>query len=147
MVHLREFLNSLDVENGYPCIHRLLMRYIQGFATWTQVFDAYLKFPIKHEAFSMKNADVLAGQEAINNIVESDDDQNMEDEPMVSAFLGNTGDDGSIDESDDDLKVQQEALDDCNSDFDSEYERERQEYLQSVQKRTAKSNAGNLFIF
>ena len=95
----------------------------------------------------MKNADVIAGQEAINNVVESDhdDDRNMEDEPMGSAFLGKKGDDGSIDESDDDLQVQQEALDDCYSDFDSESERERQEYLQSVQKRTTKSNADNLF--
>ena len=92
------------------------------------------------------NADVIAEQETINNIVESDDDRNMEDEPMGSAFLGKEGDDGSIDESVDDLQVQEEAIGDCNSDFDSEYERERQEYLQSVQKRNTKLNAGNLFI-
>ena len=51
--HLKAFFDSLEIEIGYPCIHRELKNYINddNLRTWADVFKRYIDFPIVYPDF------------------------------------------------------------------------------------------------
>jgi len=53
--HLKSFFDSLEVEIGYPCIHRELKNYINDdtLRTWADVFKRYIDFPIVYPDFNI----------------------------------------------------------------------------------------------
>jgi len=93
--HLRDYIQQLDFEIGFPCIHREQKNYINNdnLLTWDQVFNDYLVFPCQypdnvsedssedsnHEdsnASSDKYYDKFDSDEESNNDMQSDNANN-----------------------------------------------------------------------
>jgi len=133
----------LEYEHGYPCIHRLLMRYIQGYPNWTCVYDAYIKFPIQHAVFSTTK-ETEEGL-SVNNVVENIEENVSDDQIDSYEDDEEEQEEANEDEINEDLKSQNELLEETYSDIDSDYERERKAIQKSFKK--SKSNAGIFLYF
>ena len=82
--HLKAFFDSLEVEIGYPCIHRELKNYINDdtLRTWADVFKRYIDFPIVYPDFSIDEYDDSNDEDnehqSEENVLDEDDDDNDE---------------------------------------------------------------------
>ena len=58
---LKDFLNSLDVENGYPCMHRRMKRYSAEYDTYFELWTAYVEYspPLTENLRKMKRTTFL----------------------------------------------------------------------------------------
>ena len=122
--HLKSFFDSLEVEIGYPCIHRELKNYINDdtLRTWADVFKRYIDFPIVYPDFNI---------DEYSHCVSNDEENEHESEEK---FLDE--DDDEYDETSETKETKDDSQLNINhSDFDDDVDSEAVSEMHYVVKR------------